>query len=568
MSESNLQSQVSSSTLARKFRKKLRQIENLERLNRPLTEEEFVKVNSKSSIREQLKDILERLDKESVTVPIAASSSGLTEQRDFHQETYISARSSDLGENVSATNETASWSSNIVSEDILPTNSLTAGGAGDHIETINRARQTQDVKTQPKTPSKVNPVKEKKERKAEKGSRQMSKRLCRVTYLEGHSDIITSLVIVKGKVVTASRDTTLKSWDLTTGKELQTFGGHTETVTCVISVDASCSCLIDPQFSPDDNLIISSSFDCTFKMWSLNTGQLLKSVYTFNPLTKICFFLSGKQLITGSDGGKLELWNIVTGENCFSTLAYESSVTDFAVSNEMIYSSSATGLIKVHQVREDGGMACLFESDEVKTVEGKTLTPRHIRCMTKIPSGILFGDDSKNLKLLDWKKGQVRKFPNHTSDFSSTDAVSCHESYILTSSYDLDEGLGYINVRQEESLTYEATLDDRETERITCLDFCLGPDGGVLIVSGGVDLKMWQILPSSGSPARSQDDLLISLEFCQALSISATDSDSESDDESDENDEEVEDGVRGRAEVQGDERSAQLGGIWSWCSVL
>ena len=57
-------------------------------------------------------------------------------------------------------------------------------------------------------------------------------------------------------------------------------------------------------------------------------------------------------------------------------------------------------------------------------------------------------------------------------------------------------------MRQEESLTYEATLDDRETERITCLDFCLGPDGGVLIVSGGVDLKMWQILPSSGSPAR------------------------------------------------------------------
>ena len=99
-------------------------------------------VNSKSSIREQLKDILERLDKESVTVPIAASSSGLTEQRDFHQETYISARSSDLGENVSATNETASWSSNIVSEDILPTNSLTAGGAGDHIETINRYNQS------------------------------------------------------------------------------------------------------------------------------------------------------------------------------------------------------------------------------------------------------------------------------------------------------------------------------------------------------------------------------------------------------------------------------------------
>ena len=41
--------------------------------------------------------------------------------------------------------------------------------------------------------------------------------------------------------------------------------------------------------------------------------------------------------------------------------------------------------------------------------------------------------------------GQVSKFPNHTSDFSSTDAVSCHEGYVLTSSYDLDDGLGYIN---------------------------------------------------------------------------------------------------------------------------
>ena len=41
-----------------------------------------------------------------------------------------------------------------------------------------------------------------------------------------------------------SRDTALKSWDLTTGEELHTFGAHTETVTCVVALDATYGCLI------------------------------------------------------------------------------------------------------------------------------------------------------------------------------------------------------------------------------------------------------------------------------------------------------------------------------------
>ena len=78
------------------------------------------------------------------------------------------------------------------------------------------------------------------------------------------------------------------------------------------------------------------------------------------------------------------------------------------VSDQTIFSSSAAGVIKVHQIREDGSLACLFVSDEVKTTEGKILTPRHVRCMAKISEGLLFGDDSRNLKLLDWKKGWWR----------------------------------------------------------------------------------------------------------------------------------------------------------------
>ncbi|GFR62587.1 hypothetical protein ElyMa_005460200 [Elysia marginata] len=298
MSESGTQ-QVSTSILARKYRKKLRQIENLERLNRPLTEEECIKVNSKSSVREKLKDVLERLEKEP---ELPASAPCLVEEK--HAET----NSSDVQEHNFAANEITSRddAGNISSECVLPnpTVTFTPTGGGDQFnesgtgssEITKRALQKQEIKIKPK----VNPAKEKKESKAVTNSAHVSKRLCRVTYLDGHSDIITSLVIVAGRVITASRDTTLKSWDLVTGEELQTFGGHTETVTCVLVVDAAQACLLEPGFSPDDELVVSSSYDCTLKVWSLNSGRLLKSVYTFNPLTKICFFPPVKQIITGS----------------------------------------------------------------------------------------------------------------------------------------------------------------------------------------------------------------------------------------------------------------------------
>ena len=42
--------------------------------------------------------------------------------------------------------------------------------------------------------------------------------------------------------------------------------------------------------------------------------------------------------------------------------------------------------------------------------------------------------------------GEVHKLKNHhTGDFGSTDAMCCHDNLLLTSGYDLDHGIGYIN---------------------------------------------------------------------------------------------------------------------------
>ena len=72
-----------------------------------------------------------------------------------------------------------------------------------------------------------------------------------------------------------------------------------------------------------------------------------------------------------------------------------------------MYSSSAAGVIKVHQMTTANSLVCLFESENLKTTSGRSVNVRHIRCLECGPSGLLYGDDSRNIKIVDWKKGRL-----------------------------------------------------------------------------------------------------------------------------------------------------------------
>jgi WD40 repeat protein len=60
-------------------------------------------------------------------------------------------------------------------------------------------------------------------------------------------------------LATASWDTTVKLWDLTTGHEARTFHGHAESVRSVA-------------FAPGDQMLASGSWDGTAKLWAADTG--------------------------------------------------------------------------------------------------------------------------------------------------------------------------------------------------------------------------------------------------------------------------------------------------------
>ncbi len=96
-------------------------------------------------------------------------------------------------------------------------------------------------------------------------------------------------------------DTTLRRWDLDTGKELRRFHGHLEAVHAVA-------------LSPDGKRALSGNyFDNTAVVWDVETGKELQAFkgHTHGVLS-VAFSPDGKRALSGSADGTFRLWDVET----------------------------------------------------------------------------------------------------------------------------------------------------------------------------------------------------------------------------------------------------------------
>jgi len=88
-----------------------------------------------------------------------------------------------------------------------------------------------------------------------------------VCTLEGHTDAVDAVAVTPDgrRAVSASRDHTLRLWDLESGQTLRTLEDHTAYVLAVA-------------VTPDGRRAVSASFDHTLRLWDLSSGQTLYRV--------------------------------------------------------------------------------------------------------------------------------------------------------------------------------------------------------------------------------------------------------------------------------------------------
>lgn len=133
-------------------------------------------------------------------------------------------------------------------------------------------------------------------------------------------------------LVTASNDSTAIIWEIESGKLLHRLTGHDHTVTYAA-------------FSPGGDKIVTASWDSTSKIWDTQSGNLLNTLAwkkDNSAATQACFSNSGDTVVIGYANGELALWQTNTGKFIKKLEGHFSSVSTivFSKDGKKILSSS------------------------------------------------------------------------------------------------------------------------------------------------------------------------------------------------------------------------------------
>jgi WD40 repeat protein len=118
--------------------------------------------------------------------------------------------------------------------------------------------------------------------------------------LEGHSGHVRCLDWRK-KLVSGSRDKTIKLWDGLSGQLLNTLTGHSSTVLSVA-------------WSHDDSRIVSGSYDDMIKIWDGISGETIKTMTGHSSAVRIVSWNhDDSRIVSGSHDKTIKIWNSSSG---------------------------------------------------------------------------------------------------------------------------------------------------------------------------------------------------------------------------------------------------------------
>jgi len=518
----------------RKLRKKLRQIETLEYCDRELNDEECTKISKKSDIREELILLLKTFQEESTKVlkedgysvisPIVENLESTEMKRKLDSFAKSDVKKACLDKEPEPIHNSPPPPESAIIDDINPApessdsvdeappqsssiseNDDQASQSTSLLDSDRKVQQTSlDVREQETQSTSTSRNERTNHQEAiSRENKQTKAKLLRsqwkILELEGHEDIVTDCDIDEKKrlCVTASRDTTVKIWDMESGDLLQSLRGHSGVVngSKFLSHDAA-SRLCD---KISGNVVVSAGLDCSVRVWHVtsDTSTCLRSHYTYNSITRLGILPSYDASVTVTDGGKLEIYKLDTGVCLLSDKVHDSAVSALTIVGNQILTADKEANLKIFQLKSDNDsklhLSCIYESEDV--LVGRQRPILSLSYLGNSPK-IFIGDSGAHIKELEWKKGILRKLPNHVSNIGFTDCVHQLKNILVASSYNIDTGCGSLNLfsHAAQDTCYIATVSDEDTSRILSLAVSCQDDGGLLMVSGGREVKVWRQL--------------------------------------------------------------------------
>ncbi|MDB9374893.1 WD40 repeat domain-containing protein [Nodularia sphaerocarpa] len=125
-------------------------------------------------------------------------------------------------------------------------------------------------------------------------------------------------------------------------------------------------------FSPNSNVLVSSSEDGTIRLWNVSSGSLIRTLTGHRQsVFRVNFSPNGRILASGDAGGVVKLWDMQTGKEIDSMWAHGNGITgiQFSPNAPILASSSNDGTIKIWSLQT---------GKRIHTLRGKYATIRSI----------------------------------------------------------------------------------------------------------------------------------------------------------------------------------------------
>ncbi|GAA5972766.1 hypothetical protein JCM11641_003009 [Rhodosporidiobolus odoratus] len=298
------------------------------------------------------------------------------------------------------------------------------------------------------------------ERRWERGTTSWS-------WLEGHADSVYCVQFDEKKVVSGSRDRTIRIWDLASGTVTRTLIGHAGSVLCL-------------QY--DDQILVSGSSDSRILVWDMEPGEgqhTFKMTLVGHSMGVLDLCFDKEWIVSCSKDTTTRVWHRSTGQLYRTLSGHRGPVNAVQLHGSHVLSASGDALMKLWDIHT--GQA-------LRSFSGHT---RGLACVHWAPSGRYFvsGSNDKTIKLWDADSGEcLQTFTGH-QDLVRSLWFDERSKRVVSASYDRSTRVWDAETGEEvqvykshASLVFDVAFDASRIvscshdQRILIMDFGAGLD--------------------------------------------------------------------------------------------
>ena len=238
--------------------------------------------------------------------------------------------------------------------------------------------------------------------------------------LEGHTREVSGVAVTPDgkRAVSAAYDCTLKVWDLDTGRALRTMEDNT------YSLNSSGAAV-----TPNGKWAIYASGDNTLKVWDLDTGSVLDTLEGHSgSVNGVAVTPDGKRAVSASLDNTLKVWDLDTGRALRTLEGHASAVFGVAVTpdGKRAVSASHDKTLKVWDLDTGGAL---------RTLEGHSSSVHGV-AVTQDGKRAVSASDDTTLKVWDLGAGRGLRASEGHSTYVSGVAVTPDGKHAVSASWD------------------------------------------------------------------------------------------------------------------------------------